>query len=111
MLGDKANLEGSGSVFDLSDIDSVLQARCEAMDIHPSATLIGDGSECEPLQWAAALARARVQPGNRSLRLKVQDLEVAMEEAEAGKPTVALNFSLTRGAYATAVLRELCLWS
>jgi tRNA(Glu) U13 pseudouridine synthase TruD len=45
------------------------------------------------------------------LRLKVQDLEVAMEEAEAGKPTVALNFSLTRGAYATAVLRELCLWS
>ena len=111
MLGDKANLEGSGSVFDFSDIDSVLQARCEAMDIHPSATLIGDGSECEPVQWAAALVRARVQLGNRSLRLKVQDLQVAMEEAEEGKPTVTLNFSLTRGAYATAVLRELCLWS
>jgi hypothetical protein len=42
------------------------------MDIHPSATLIGDGSECQPVQWAKALARARVQPGNRSLRLKVQ---------------------------------------
>jgi tRNA pseudouridine13 synthase len=111
MLGDKANLEGSGSVFDFSDIDSVLQARCEAMDIHPSATLIGDGSKCEPGQWAAALARARVQPGNRSLRLKVQDLGVEMDEVEEGKPTVALNFSLTRGAYATAVLRELCLWS
>jgi len=34
-----------------------------------------------------------------------------MEEAEEGKPTVTLNFSLTRGAYATAVLRELCRWS
>ena len=111
MLGDKANLEGSGSVFDFSDIDGVLQARCEAMDIHPSATLIVDGSECQPLQWAAALARARVQPGNRSLRLKVQDLGVDLAEVESGKPTVTLNFSLTRGAYATAVLRELCLWS
>ena len=111
MLGDKANLEGSGSVFDFSDIDGVLQARCDVMDIHPSAILIGDGSECEPVQWAAALAKARVQPGNRSLRLKVHDLEVAMEEAEVGESTVTLNFSLTRGAYATAVLRELCRWS
>ena len=111
ILGDKANLDGSGSVFDFSDIDSVLQARCEAMDIHPSATLIGGGSECEPVKWAAALARARVQLGNRSLRLKVQYLEVSMEEAEEGKPTVTLNFSLTRGAYATAVLHELCRWS
>ena len=111
ILGDKANLDGSGSVFEFSDIDSVLQARCDVMDIHPSAILIGDGSECEPVQWAAALAKARVQPGNRSLRLKVHDLEVAMEEAEVGESTVTLNFSLTRGAYATAVLRELCRWS
>lgn len=111
MLGDKANLEGSGSIFDFSDIDGALQARCELMDIHPSAILVGEGSECQPVEWAAALARARVQPGNRSLRLKVQDLAMQVEEAALGKPTVTLNFSLTRGAYATAVLRELCLWS
>ena len=51
MLGDKANLEGSGSVFDFSDIDSVLQARCEAMDIHHRSEERRVGKECRS-RWS-----------------------------------------------------------
>ena len=103
--GDKANLEGSGSVFDLPDIDANLVDRCQAMDIHPSTLLVGDGSNFKPEHWQTALAKARVNEGQRSLRLKVTDLTI-----EVVATHVVLTFSLGRGAYATAVLRELCSW-
>lgn len=103
--GDKANLEGSGSFFDVPDIDANLADRCQAMDIHPSCILVGDGSSFQPEHWQAALTKARVSEGRRSLRLKVTDLTI-----EVLATHVVLNFSLSRGAYATAVLRELCTW-
>ena len=104
-IGDKANLEGSGSVFDFSDIDTSLMDRCQTADIHPSISLVGDGSEFEPRHWQAALERARIQQGQRSLRLLVKDLSTEMENKN-----LVLKFNLQRGAYATAVLRELCTW-
>ena len=103
--GDKANLEGSGSVFDLPNIDSGLVDRCQTMDIHPAAILVGDGSQFQPSHWQIALEAARVQQGHRSLRLNVKNLSF-----EIIKSDIALSFSLARGAYATAVLRELCSW-
>ena len=103
--GDKANLEGSGSVFDLAEIDSGLVNRCRTMDIHPAVILVGDGSEFQPNHWQIALEKARVQQGHRSLRLIVKNLSFDIRNTD-----VVLNFSLARGAYATAVLRELCTW-
>jgi tRNA pseudouridine13 synthase len=100
--GDKANLDGTGSVFDVEAIDEELTRRCAAMDIHPAGELVGDGSDCENEKWRAALAKARVEPGTRSLRLRVADLDI-----EAGVDAVTLSFGLTRGAFATSVLREL----
>jgi tRNA pseudouridine13 synthase len=100
--GDKANLDGTGSVFEVPEVDEELARRCAAMDIHPAGVLAGDGTECGPGNWRAALAKARVEPGTRSLRLKVPDLE-----HEIANDTLILSFILGRGAFATSVLREL----
>lgn len=100
--GDKANLDGTGSVFDVEQVDDELNRRCGEMDIHPAGELIGDGSACDSEEWLAALEKARVEPGARSLRLKVSDFE-----ADVSDDSIELSFTLGRGAFATSVLREL----
>jgi tRNA pseudouridine13 synthase len=99
--GDKANLDGTGSVFDVDEVDEELLQRCEAMDIHPAGELLGDGSEAGPEAWLAALCKARVDRGTRSLRLKVNSLDTRISDS-----AVTLTFTLGRGAFATSVLRE-----
>ena len=101
--GDKANLDGTGSVFDVETVDEELERRCAGMDIHPAGVLAGDGCELGPDAWRNALDKARVEPGNRSLRLRVADAECTVEEGAA-----TLSFTLPRGAFATAVIREIC---
>jgi tRNA pseudouridine13 synthase len=102
LAGDKANLDGTNSVFDIEAVDEDLVRRCKALDIHPAGELIGDGSSSGPDDWLTALARARVEPGTRSLRLRVGELAWTIAE-----DTVELSFRLGRGAFATVVLREL----
>ena len=101
--GDKANLDGTGSVFDVNEVDDELLARLDAMDIHPAGILAGEDSGLGPDTWQAALGKARVEEGWRSLRLVVRGLDWS---AEPGAVTV--SFSLGRGAFATSVLREIC---
>ncbi len=100
--GDKANLAGSGSVFDVAEVDEELERRCREMDIHPAGELPGDGTEIDNRGWRDALHKARVERGWRSLRLAVPDLGANVEG-----DAVTLTFSLGRGAYATTVLREI----
>ncbi len=105
--GDVANLDGSGSVFTASALDDDLVRRCEQMDLHPAGPLYGDGSSVSGVSaahesWLAALTNARVKPANRSLRLRVADLEWA-----AADDSLVLDFALGRGAFATSVLREI----
>ena len=100
--GDKANLAGTGSVFDVTDVDDELERRCLEMDIHPAGELPGESSDIDNEGWRNALNGARVDSGWRSLRLPVPDLEA---EIEGG--AVSLSFSLGRGAFATSVLREI----
>jgi len=107
VAGDMANLDGSGSVFDVGVPDEALHARCRMLDIHPTALLWGDGAAAEDAPpgraaWLSALAKARVQPARRSLRLNVLDLQW-----QPGEDSLTLNFGLTRGAFATSVIREL----
>ena len=101
--GDKANLDGTGSVFDVSEVDDELLVRLDAMDIHPAGILAGENSGLGSDAWQAALDKARVEEGWRSFRLVVRDLDWS---AEPGAVTV--SFSLGRGAFATSVLREIC---
>ncbi len=106
IAGDVANLDGTGSVFDVEAVDDELRGRCAALDIHPTALLWGDGSAEEATppgheDWLRALSKARVKPARRSLRLKVIELQWQLDDE-----ALTLTFGLTRGAFATSVLRE-----
>jgi tRNA pseudouridine13 synthase len=114
--GEMANLDGSGSVFSVDQADDELKERCAAFDIHPTATLWGDGAplgsgavaELEnevaagfPL-LVAALTSNRVDAGSRALRLVVRNLAW-----EFGEDVLWLEFELPKGGYATTVLSNL----
>jgi tRNA pseudouridine13 synthase len=89
MPGDVANLDGTGSIFNIDELTPDLERRCAEMDIHPCGLL-------------PEIAAARVAASHRPLRLRVGDLRW---EAEAD--ALWLEFRLGRGSYATAVLREI----
>lgn len=114
--GDLANLDGSRSVFSVAAIDETLVARCAAFDIHPAATLWGDGApltsgaaaaiEAEAVAGHAALCaglvNARIAADSRPLRLRLADTSLEFDEG-----IFWLSFRLPKGAFATSVIREL----
>lgn len=100
--GDLANLDGTGSVFSVEDVDADIERRCAEMDIHPAAELSGDGSDCGHEAWQKAFNNGRVKPGSRGLRLRARDLQ-----SEVGPDSIELTFKLGKGAFATSVLREI----
>ena len=107
VAGDTVNLDGSGSVFEINAVDKELVRRCSEMDIHPAGALCGHGTSpsglpVEHQNWLDALTRARVKPASRPFRLAVANLEWSTSEE-----SLELSFRLGRGAYATALLREL----
>ncbi len=106
LVGDVANLDGTGSVFDVEQLDDELRERCDVLDIHPTGVLWGDGSARDDApsghdDWLTALGNARVQAARRSLRLRVRELAWQFEN-----DALMLEFALCRGAFATSVLRE-----
>lgn len=117
--GDLASLDGRGSHFPVEAVDDGLAARCARLEIHPTGPLWGSGpppSAGRVLElerrvaagFPAACERivaAGMRQERRSLRLAVRDLRWR-RDPEAGD-CVILEFRLSRGAYATAVLREL----
>ncbi|MGB6604490.1 MAG: tRNA pseudouridine(13) synthase TruD, partial [Steroidobacteraceae bacterium] len=114
--GDLAILDGRGSIFAVPAPDAVLVARCARLEIHPTGPLWGNGDPgtslgalaleqrvaAELAAYCAQCAHAGMRQERRSLRLAVRGLRCE-PEAEA----VVLHFRLARGAFATAVLREL----
>jgi tRNA pseudouridine13 synthase len=115
--GDLASLDGSGSHFSVTAVDDELRRRLSAFDIHPSGPLWGRGSPAsqgraleheiavarELTAVTALLAAEGLTQERRALRCAIRDLSA---EQDAG--TLTLNFSLSRGQFATAVLREIC---
>jgi tRNA pseudouridine13 synthase len=117
--GDCASLDGSGSIFDVTELDEELRRRCDELDIHPSGALWGNG----PLQTRGTiaakehsivsrfpelmegLAHERVRHGRRSLRLAVRHFTW-----ERDNDRLFLEFYLMRGGFATAVLREIAAY-
>lgn len=114
--GDVFNLEGSASRFAGETLDEALRARLAALDIHPTGPLWGRGAsevsgEAQVLEQTiaerestlcAGIERAGATPMRRALRLALQS--PALERDGDG---IWLYFSLARGGFATAVLREL----
>ncbi|HEV7442311.1 MAG TPA: tRNA pseudouridine(13) synthase TruD [Steroidobacteraceae bacterium] len=114
--GDIANLDARGSVFTVDPADTALLERCQRLDIHPTGPMWGRGlpaSRGRVLELESGVA-AQLLPASelvqevgmdqerRSLRLAVRDLHWS-READA----VVLHFRLTRGSFATTVLREI----
>ena len=114
--GDCANLDGNNSFFAVNEVNVELQRRCDALDIHPSGALWGTGTlqsagdvaereksivNCFP-EFCDGLANARIQQARRRLRLAVRNFTW-----KQNSDTLWLQFYLIRGAFATAVLREI----
>ena len=117
LAGERVMLDGSASSFSIEQIDDQLLGRLKAMDVHPSGPLWGRGRsdvtvlaaevEHQALQgyeaWQQGLERCGADLGRRALRAPVRDMEWRFEG-----DSLTLGFSLPKGSYATAVLRE-CL--
>jgi tRNA pseudouridine13 synthase len=115
--GDLANLDGSASHFAVVAVDDELRRRLTEFDIHPSGPLWGRGAPAthgQALQHELAVSRelpavAQLLEGEalsqerRALRCAIRDLS-ALREAS----TLTLSFALSRGQFATAVVREIC---
>ncbi len=114
--GDVAVLDGRGSHFPVDTPDPILRERCARLEVHPSGPLWGRGApptggRVRALEegiaarygpHCALVAEAGMESERRSLRVAVRGLAWRREGDD-----VVLEFDLTRGAYATAVLREL----
>lgn len=114
--GDVANLDGSGSVFPVTDVDEILAARCARLDLHPTGPLWGAGDSrvrgavqllegqvaAEWPELCRGLEAARLGQERRALRVRVEALHWSF-----GEDWLRLQFALPRGAFATAVVHEL----
>lgn len=114
--GDVANLDGRGSVFAVDAPDAELEQRCAALEVHPTAPLIGGGEslakgsvlELESAMAAqfpeavAVIQAERMNAERRPLRLRVRDITWELDA-----DVLHLRFALSAGSFATAVLREI----
>jgi tRNA pseudouridine13 synthase len=117
--GDLANLDGRASHFRVEAVDEAIADRSARLDIHPTGPLWGRGAppsggrvlELEERVAAGLTAacelvvRAGMDQERRSLRLAVRDLRWRRDADVAD--SIIVEFGLSRGAYATVVLREL----
>lgn len=116
LRGDALSFTGSRSFF-LADEQSQTDSRLEALDLHPTAALWGQGelpvtgqvreleqeladSESALCHW---LEHAGLKQERRSLRMPVRELNWHWPEPDC----LELEFVLATGCYATAVVREL----
>ncbi|WP_447926706.1 tRNA pseudouridine(13) synthase TruD [Vreelandella sp. EE27] len=115
LLGDTLMLDGTQSVFNARAEDEGLEARADALDLHPTGPLWGTGEPAtgEALAYEQALyashpalcdglVKAGVKKSHRALRVRVIEPRLTWESAAA-----VLEFSLPRGSFATSLLGEL----
>ncbi len=114
--GDVANLDGRGSVFAVPDVDETLEARCAALEIHPTAPLAGKGEAmvagevmkleqdvgAEFPEALAVISAEGMNAERRALRMRVRDLSY-----DYPGDALRLSFALGAGSFATTVLREI----
>ncbi|MCI5106106.1 MAG: tRNA pseudouridine(13) synthase TruD [Pseudomonadales bacterium] len=122
--GDVLNLDGSNRCFLVADgdWDEKLQARLQEFDIHLTGPLPGlVGSKDKYIskgiaadienavlekypELLAGLRQHGLEAGRRPLRFRVHDLQWQWQQDQH----LLLQFTLSKGAYATSLLRELC---
>jgi tRNA pseudouridine13 synthase len=114
--GDVANLDGKGSVFVVDAVDDLMADRVAALDVHPTGPMWGGGQllsvgrvqelerriGTELSEPCALVIAAGMNQERRALRLAVRELGWERSGAD-----VVVRFWLTKGSFATTVLREL----
>jgi tRNA pseudouridine13 synthase len=117
--GDALQIEGKSACFVADSLDADIQQRLEALDVHPTGPLCGDGEplcrgaardyEARQVQdyrdWIDGLCDARLAPARRALRVVPRDLRWTAESDASWQ----LEFYLPAGSYATSLLAELLL--
>lgn len=116
--GDYFKLDGSRGGFSChEEEDEILAQRCRELDIHPTGPLWGRGLNLvnedagdlearvlEPFElWRNGLEHVGLEQERRSLRISLKDL--TWQFLQDG--SLALEFFLPAGCFATALLREL----
>lgn len=117
LTGEVINLDGTARHF-AEPLDQTLMARAKRLDVHATGPLYGIPSRAlEPTeiageleqevlsrfpQWLDGLCELGLEHARRPLRLAVRELDWELSDGQ-----LELSFSLTSGAYATAVLREI----
>lgn len=109
--GDVLNLDGSSSIFPAQAIDQEIEQRVKELDLHPAVSMWAEDADNANAEHqvvaarhpglAAGLSGIGLGRNYRALRLAIADLEWTLDEH------LTLDFGLSRGSYATAVLREL----
>ncbi len=117
ITGDVMMFNDSHSFFKTDSENTGIEKRLNDLDIHPTAILFGKG-ELESAQDMAVLEQKIIEQQNelakgliafgleqdrRAIRCQVKDLQWQF----IAEQSVALQFSLNAGCYATAVLKEL----
>ncbi|MGL1902600.1 MAG: tRNA pseudouridine(13) synthase TruD [Fibrobacterales bacterium] len=119
--GERCTFETSNAVFTTEVVDQEINDRLKNWDIHPTGPLFGEESgnlhesvaqyEQEVLAsytpFTEGLLKQDMRADRRALRLKVSDLKFRVNEQEH----IIIECTLVRGAFATSVLRELCMVS
>ncbi|PNK61182.1 tRNA pseudouridine(13) synthase TruD [Psychrobacter sp. FDAARGOS_221] len=121
LAGDVFNLDGSGSVFTVEQIDQEIHDRLASGDIHPTGPLWGINNdkvsaEAQALEQrivsddpilqrlAQGLENKQIKTMRRALRLPVSELNWSWDEIDN---TLVLDFTLSTGSFATSVLANL----
>ena len=109
-------LNGTHSIFSITQVDAAIEERVTQCDIHPTGPLWGRGelrTELDARQieesvlqecafWCRGLEQAELDQQRRALRLKVYDLKWDF----ISPCEMQVQFGLSSGSYATMVLRE-----
>ena len=115
--GDLMSLDGTSASFKPDEWDQVLAERLDKKDIHPSGPLWGSGKVlskdlCAALEMEVINAEEKLKSGleqigleheRRALRSMPRNLQYSIEDDS----TILIQFSLSKGVYATSLLREL----
>jgi len=115
--GEDVLLSGSRSHFIAEQVDETIERRLVEWDIHPSGPLVGENRKAIPTpvtemeqqylvkhqDWCEGLIKAGLKAERRSLRSRVAGLQWNFQI----DGQLMLNFTLDKGCYANAVIREL----
>ena len=117
--GDVWMLRGTHSIFGPEAISDEIARRCAEADIHPTGPLWGEGTlrsagevaaiertigDAEPA-LTTGLEKAELRQERRSLVLMPENLATEW----LADDVLAISFVLNAGAYATVVVREICI--